>query len=133
MKNLWTFPYTADKLLEAAAAKHNHYSERLEWWKNKREEIIAQIRAEGIEVDESVLAGQRIGSASNDVNPLSYNRQPTVQIRNDLVKDLTECVEKVKSHQQYVQEYDAWMQILASQGQSSLSVDHNDWLFFFAR
>ena len=46
-RNEWKFEYTASKLAEAAQDKINWHKERLDWWKNKKEEVFASIRSEG--------------------------------------------------------------------------------------
>lgn len=121
----WKFTYTADKLFGAADSKKSWHMERLKWWSDKRKEVEGVIRAEGIEIDESVAAG--LGTYANAV------RGPQVSIRNDLVKDLSECVMKTTEHEGKCREYDAWMQVLASQGQASLDLNQDDWLFFFGK
>lgn len=123
----WKFTYTADKLFGAAEAKKAWHMERLKWWSDKRKDVEATIRSEGIEIDESVAAGS-INYASN-----SIHRGPSVNIRNDLVRDLSECVTKTQEHEGKIRDYDAWMQVLASQGQVSLDLHQDDWLFFFGK
>jgi len=49
----WKFEYTAARLAEAADAKISHHGERLAFWKAKRDEVLATIRAEGLEIDEN--------------------------------------------------------------------------------
>src|SRR6266478_6038948 len=126
-RNSWKFTYNADKLLLAAETKINWHEGRLKWWKDKREEIKGTIRSEGIEIDESVAAAEEGYKFS------SAQRGASVSIRNDLVSDLNECVNKVKEHQSKVRDYDAWRQVLASQGQVSLELQQDDWLFFFGK
>ena len=53
----WKFSYTADKLLGAATTKKTWHESRLDWWAKKRDEIKETIKAEGIEIDESVAFG----------------------------------------------------------------------------
>lgn len=124
-RKTWNFPYPADKLLEAATAKVDFHKARLAWWTEKKESVLGQIRAEGIEIDESVAAGQGYGK--------SYARDEQVSIRNDLLRDLNECVAKVREHSEKIGDYDAWMQVLSSQGQSMFDLHQDDWLFFFGR
>ncbi len=84
-RHIWMFPYAADKLLEAATIKSIHHTERYNWWEIKKAEVMATIRAEGLEIDES--------QASEFSNKLStYARQPTVQVRNDLLNHLNSCI-----------------------------------------
>lgn len=118
----WEFSYAADKLLEAATAKNKFHTERLDWWGKKKEEVMTTIKAEGLEIDESVAFGY-----SNSA------RQTGVSVRNDLLADLNECVGKITEHKALVKDYDAWIQVLASQGQSTFALHQDDWLFFFGK
>lgn len=122
----WTFPYPADKLLDAAMAKKVFHEGRLDWWTDKRKSVEDTIRSEGIEIDESVAAV--LSGYSN-----TSMRGPQVTIRNDLVRDLQECVAKTQEHQSKIKDYDAWTQVLASQGQASFDLYQDDWLFFFGK
>jgi hypothetical protein len=127
-RSSWKFTYTADKLLAAANAKKAFHTERHQWWSDKRDETKEKIKNEGIEIDESVAHGLNQATYSN-----SAFRGPSVSIRNDLVTDLDECVAKVGEHQHKIKDYDAWVQVLESQGQASLDLQQDDWLFFFGR
>ncbi len=126
-RNLWKFSYTADRLLAAAMAKKTWHAGRLEWWTQKRDEVKESIRADGIEIDESVADGTEGYKFS------SSHRAPSVNIRNDLVTDLNECTAKITEHRNRIKEYDSWVQVLESQGQSSLELNQADWLFFFGK
>lgn len=123
----WNFPYTADKLLKAATDKKAFHEGRLTWWQDKQKEVETTIRSEGIEIDESVAAG-----FSTYANSAAH-RGANVTIRNDLVRDLQECVGKTQEHRGKIQQYDAWAQVLASQGQASFDLHQDDWLFFFGK
>ncbi len=122
----WTFPYTADKLLDAATAKKTFHEGRLTWWSDKQKEVEGTIRSEGIEIDESVAASSY---ASNS----TFNRGAQVNIRTDLVRDLQECVGKTQEHRGKIKDYEAWTQVLASQGQVTFDLHQDDWLFFFGK
>lgn len=123
----WKFAYTAEKLLEAATAKKTFHEGRLTWWTDKQKEVEATIRSEGIEIDESVAIG-----TSNYANSFT-GRGANVTIRNDLVRDLQECVSKAQEHREKVRGYDAWIQVLASQGRAAFDLHQDDWLFFFGK
>lgn len=125
----WKFTYAADKLLEAAITKKTWHAGRLDWWHNKRTEVEALIRSEGIEIDESV----GVGSLTSTSNYSNAGRGPQVSIRNDLVRDLSECVQKTSEHEAKIRDYSAWIQVLESQGQASLELHQDDWLFFFGK
>ena len=127
-RGVWKFQYPADKLLAAATTKKNWHEGRLQWWIKKRDEMKEKIKEEGIEIDESVA----FGTEHYLSNKSSY-RGASVNIRADLVTDLTECVSKVAEHQGKIKDYDAWTQVLASQGQASFDLYQDDWLFFFGK
>lgn len=127
-RHTWTFNYTADKLYDAAMMKREWHEGRLKWWAAKRDETKETIKAEGIEIDESVAFGTDTFYSNK-----SAHRGSSVSIRNDLVKDLTECVNKVSEHQNKIKEYDAWTQVLNSQRQAVLPLSQDDWLFFFGK
>lgn len=124
----WKFAYQADKLLDAATTKKGWHEGRLKWWATKRDEMKEKIKDEGIEIDESVAYG-----TENYLSNKSSHRGASVSIRNDLVVDLNECVSKVSEHQNKIKNYDAWTQVLASQGSGSFDLDQDDWLFFFGK
>ena len=123
----WGFDYTATKLAEAADQIKAFHQERLAWWKAKRVEVMTTIRTEGLEIDEKIALEYR--------NPKSrdWDRGSQVMVRNDLQKDLTECLEKLAHHTQQVQQYDGWQQVLAANADARVKLDIDDWLFFFGR
>jgi hypothetical protein len=53
-------------------------------------------------------------------------------VRNDLQKDLGECLEKLAHHTTQLQQYDGWQQVLAANPEARLKLDIEDWLLFFA-
>ncbi len=113
----WKFSYAASRLLDAAATKQAWHQGRLNWWADKRDDVKKTIKAEGIEIDESVAFG-----TDNYMGNKSTYRNSSVNIRADLVTDLTECVNKVSEHQNKIKDYAAWVQVLASQGETSCAV-----------
>ena len=123
----WSFDYTAAKLAEAASTKIAHHTERLAWWRAKREEVMKTIRAEGLEIDEKIVLGFR-SPKSRD-----WDRGAQVMVRNDLQKDLEECLEKLGHHTDLLTQYDGWQQVLQANPESRIKLDIEDWLFFFGR
>ena len=121
----WKFDYTASKLAEAAKTKHQFHQERFDWWKNRKEQVIQQIREEGLEIDESI-ALEYISPKRRD-----WEQGTQVTVRNDLKKDLNECLKKLAYHTELVNDYDGWDQVLSANPEARLSLDHQDWLFFF--
>jgi hypothetical protein len=118
----WRLFYTVDTLLAAATAKADHHTQRLAWWESSKAEVIHKIKEEGLEIDESLAA-----TLSN-----TYTRGASVNVRNDLLRDLQECVEKVREHSAKVADYSAWCKILKSQSSDAVFELHqDDWMFFF--
>lgn len=119
----WEFNYKASDVLRGATDKLNHHKARTEWWAKKKAETVARIRSEGLEINESVA----------DLHSNSYNRGASVQVRNDLMRDLQECGEKGREHREKSDDYAAWVQVLESQGEAHFPLHHDDWMFFFGK
>ncbi len=123
----WKFDYTSAKLAEAARAKIAYHDGHLSLWKAKREELLATIRAEGIEVNEKIALRYAHPKARD------WEQGGEVMIRDDLRKALTETFEKLAYHTRQRDTYDGWQQVLAANPESRQSLDIDDWLFFFGR
>ena len=123
----WKFDYTASKLAEAAKTKHLHHQERFEWWKEKRDQVMAEIRKDGLEIDEKI-ALEYVSPKRRD-----WEQGAQVTVRNDLKKDLDECLEKLAYHTGLMNDYHGWHQVLNANAEARLSLDHDDWLFFFGQ
>lgn len=121
-RNEWSFDYTATKLAGAAAAKRDTHSRKLKWWEEKKTETTKRVSETGIEVHDSVAA-----SYSN--TKAGYG--PEIVIDARLQRDLTECQQKIKEHHAKVLEYDGWVQVLNANPEARLSLEHDDFLFFF--
>ncbi len=118
----WKFDYTASKLAEAATAqKQKHLAKQL-WWEEKKKETMKKVGEAGIEVHDSVAA-----SYSNTKAAFG----PEIRIDAGLQRDLTECQGKIMEHHRLVKEYDGWIQVLTANPEARLSLEHDDYLFFF--
>lgn len=123
----WRFEYTASNLAEAAATKMAFHAERLQWWKDKRKQVMDEIRSHGLAIDETISMAY--------LNPKSQDWASSTQvsIRDDLRDNLTECQKKLAHHTQKQHEYDGWHQVLSANPEQRLRLVINDWLFFFDR
>lgn len=126
-RNEWTFDYTAARLAEAAQAKIVHHTERLSFWKGKREEVLATIRADGLAIDEKIVVGMQSTKARD------WERANRVTVRDDLRHDLDEVLDKLRFHTEQLAEYDGWQQLLLANPEARLALHIDDWLFFFGR
>jgi hypothetical protein len=127
LKSEWKFEYTGSKLADAARAKIAYHDERIASWSKRREEIVATIRAEGIEVDEKIALAYRSPKARD------WDHGGDVMIRNDLRRDLIECFKKLAYHTELRDTFDGWRQVLEANPEHRLSLQIDDWLFFFGK
>ena len=102
----WKFSYPAARLGEAAVAKLAYHDERLQWWSDKRKQVMQTIRAEGLEIDERQVL------AHPSPKGRDWDRGAKVMVRNDLQEDLEECLVKLRFHTEKRRDYDGWMQVL---------------------
>lgn len=121
----WKFSYPADVLANAAASQAAHRQERVAWWQKKREEVMDKIRSSGVEVTESL--------AQQYANSTVAGFGPTVSVRGDLQKKLQECHTKIQAHEAAAREYDGWVQVLTANTGASMTLHHDDWLYFFGK
>jgi hypothetical protein len=126
-RDQWKFDYSASKLSAAAQDKISYHEGHLALWKTKREAVIATIRAEGIEVDEKVVL------AYNNPKARDWDRGGEILIRNDLRKVLAECYQKLAYHTEERDIYVGWKQVLEANPECRLSLEIDDWLFFFGK
>ncbi|MBK6394471.1 MAG: hypothetical protein IPF73_07120 [Betaproteobacteria bacterium] len=121
----WMFDYTALRLAEAAQHRMDWHRERLAFWAARREETLATIRSEGLEIDEKIVIGVHTPKARD------WERANRVTVRDDLRMQLDEVLHKLKEHTERLVEYDGWRQMLAANPEARLSLDIADWLYFF--
>jgi len=58
---------------------------------------------------------------------------PQVRIAPELVKRLQECHGKVDEHNAKVKLYASWVEVLGAGGTQLLTLDHEDYLFFYGK
>jgi hypothetical protein len=76
---------------------------------------------------------EKISLAFQNPKSRDYDRGAQVMVRNDLQKDLDECMDKLSAHTQRLNEYAGWQQVLAANPESRQALDIDDWLFFFGK
>ncbi len=121
-RNDWKFTYTASTLATAAIKKRDTHQAKLQWWEGKKSEVMAKVADGGIEVQDSVAA-----SYSNTKG----NFGPQIRIDAGLQRDLSECQDKIMEHHGLTKSYDGWVQVLTSNPEARLDLEHDDYLFFF--
>lgn len=113
-------------MADAARTRLAHHRSRFDWWKEKKEQVLQTIRAEGLEIDEK-LALEYSSPKSRD-----WQDGARVTVRNDLRDHLNECLKKLAHHTAQVRSYLAWQDVLTANPDARLSLDHEDWSFFFS-
>lgn len=127
LRENWKFTYTAAKLAEGADAKLKFHEERLVFWKKHKDDLMAEIRKDGLEVSESTAMGYVHPKARD------YERGAKVMVRNDLKDKLDECMEKLAYHAGKRSDYAGWVQVLKANPEDRLEADIEDWLFYFGK
>lgn len=120
----WLCVFKRDYVKEASQAKLTYHEGRLAFWQGKQDEVMAGIKADGLEIETSV-AGAQYSQASN------YSRGPQVVVRDDYQRDLQECNDKVREHTLKVQKYKSWLAFLSAPGPAEIELDSDDYAFFF--
>ena len=95
------------------------------FWRGKREEVLGKVRTEGIEIDEKIVLGYQSTKAQD------WERANRITIRDDLRSQLNECHDKLRSHTELVAQYEGWQAMLAANPEARMSLDVEDWRFFF--
>jgi hypothetical protein len=128
-RNEWTVQYTGAKLADAAKAKIDFHEGRIKVWKDAKEKVMSDIRASGIEVNESLA--EQFNNSTQYSTTQAYG--PTVTIKEDLLHKLQEAHSKVDTHTGLVKQYQAWGQMMSSHPEAVFQLQHDDWMFFFGR
>lgn len=122
----WEFEYMASKLVQGAEKQRDFRLGRVAWWKEAKDKVMAEVRECGLEVSESVAANISNYSSTQMAGP-------KVMVRADLQQKLSECHTKIQSHQQAVDEYEGWIQVLSDNPEARLKLTQTDWLYFFGK
>ena len=114
-------------LAEAARERLKFHTERLEHWRSRKDEVLARIRSEGIEVEEKAVLGFRSPKERD------WQQGAKVMVRNDLRLELDECLEKLAHHTGKCSDYAGWAQALSANMAACFALDIEDWLYFFEK
>lgn len=123
----WVVTHTADELGDAATKQRDFRQSRLDWWTEKRNQLMQEARDSGLEIIESV--------SSQISNYTSSGNGPRITVREDIQIKLAECQKKIQSHQRAVEVYDGWVQFMVgiADRKKTFELSFNDWLFFFGK
>ena len=70
---------------------------------------------------------------SSLVGSTSAGRGAQLVVKNDYQTKLNECHMKIRDHGAKVKEYDGWIQMLEANTKQNVSLDIDDYLFFFGK
>lgn len=129
-RNEWEVQYTGSALADAAMAKIDFHGGRLKFWAGKKEEVMGEIKASGLEINESLADQLR---ASNSYQATTQGYGPSVTIRDDLLQKMQEAHGKVGTHESLIKQYQAWAQMMTAHPTALFSLRHDDWMFFFGK
>lgn len=131
----WKFQFKTEDVKVAAEAKVKFHQERHAWWGAKKEEVMKEIKEGGVSIDESIVdeLGKTgyAGYQTLQVRAQSFG-SPQVRIDPQLVQRLSECHGKIQEHKEKVKDYSAWVEVLSA-GSGLLTLDHEDYLFFYGK
>ncbi len=55
LRDEWVFTYKIETIAEATTSNLQFHQERFKWWKDKKEQVMAKIREDGLEIDETIV------------------------------------------------------------------------------
>lgn len=127
-RNNWKFEYTGKDLALASEKKLQHRKKRLEVWTKRKSEIMEEIKAKGLTVDEGNAAVMQ-AAYSNMGNTMMA--APRVVVDTSLQANLAEAHTKVAHHEQYARDYAGWLAVFNAHPNQTFKLNHDDWLHFF--
>ncbi len=131
----WKFQFKADEVKAATEAKLVFHKERRDWWEKTKAEVMQKIKEGGVTIDESIvdMLGKTGYSNYQTLNVRAQNAGPQVRIDPELVQHLQEAHTKVDEHKEKMKLYQSWSEVLTAGGSQLLTLDHEDYLFFYGK
>lgn len=125
----WQFRYPGARVLDAAQRQHLYRTERVAFWKDKRDEAMSNIRYSGLNVNETevekLMAGGNYGTANFG------NAGAVVTINQEYLTAFREADAKWKENARIAREYEQWIAVLTENVRDDFDLDFEDYLFFF--
>ena len=125
LREEWKFEYTTQEVFNASKAKIDYHTARLDFWTKKREEVIENIKKDGLEISESVAGSIYQTSTSQ--------RNPQMVVNPVYQTDLNECSQKMEHHKNKLQGFSNWFIVLQKNPDATLQLEIEDVLFFFGK
>lgn len=113
----WLFEYTAGALLIAAESEFDRREKRLDYWKDKRDEVLEQLKEEGLSVTQW-NEGYTKSSMGNRID---------VEFDAKLMTRLRECENFLEKARIEKKEYVMWIQVFSEYPETkTLQLDAED-------
>lgn len=130
MREGWTFEMPVGEVLEGAQKQLAYRQTRVEFWKDRRDEIVQKIREEGITINESEV--EKLAGGTSYSNGIGNGVR--VVIDNEMQVRLQEAQMKLQENREHVRQYQTWVDLLTPQSAKlSVKLDRADWLYFFGK
>ena len=124
MRSEWQFTYPACDIGVAAAQKRDYHRGRVEFWSKKRDALLEKIKESGITVTDSFIE-----TVYACATPTLRGAQ--VMIDPEMHKQLGECQEKVKHHEDLAHTYEKFSLALCDKTiDIPLTVDDINFFFY---
>ncbi len=123
-RDKWSFEFKSEELAKAATAKIEFHNQRLEFWKGAQEQVMKDVRASGLNIEESA-------AGASYSNKSGYGPEITVDMTYQ--RKLSEANAKIKEHHGKVGEYTGWAQVLEGNKGRTYTLNADDYLFFFGK
>lgn len=101
LRSEWSFEYQAGDLLEAANKEFDKRIERIDYWKEKREEVLNRLKDEGLEITNWNSGSETKLSAGSAID---------VQFDQKLIGRLRECEKYLEKARNEKKEFAMWIQ-----------------------
>ena len=96
-------------------------------WEAKFKEVMTEIKANGLSVEESLAAAM----SNTAMATAAYGREPMLRVDNKLQRDLVEAYQRIDIHDRAAEEYAAWRSMMYQAGERRVVLTHADWVYFF--
>lgn len=111
----WRFPFSASEVEEAAEVQRDYHQTRVDFWKDEQLKAEGEIKDRGFTIEQHEVTG---------------GHRASVQIAPELLSRLSECQDKIASHQRKVDDYDVWARALERSNEDLLQLEPDDVRFF---
>jgi cell shape-determining protein MreC len=146
-RNKWQFEFVASKLAEAAQAKINWHTERIKSLNNEIAETDDGFIDDFKTISDDDLEKMSIKEQKEYDQLLAESRERMSQHATKILEKIgmsaserdyderknQERKKEIKVSAQLINEYGIWLKILSANPESNLSLDVDDWLFFFGK